>query len=237
MVLTGLNKNIAINQIKDRVLLLVEVMKDSIREVVNEDNAEFNQVSQDVIDNIITIIINDTISDSILDLFESYDLVGENAADRYKLSKNLFTFAEQETKITSNIDLANSLDNIDKQAQLNALILGNDNAAQIQFGNLEELNIVLSEIDEQYQRLIADPNNSSDSRVALLDLKTNTFNFFSQLDLAEIINETTTQLPSLALSYQFYGSTQFSDDIVNLNPVVDTGFIKGDIKILSSNEQ
>lgn len=234
MTLTGLNKNVVVLQIKNRIFLLLDDMQKAVIRVVNENNNVLNEEIDSIRDNIFTIIQTSTINTALEDLFAAYDLVGSDARTRYLLNRELFAFAEGETNIVDNPDLTTALNIINLGVQLNNIALAYDNAADIEYKNSNDLDEVISDIDTEFSRIVANTLIDTDSRVALINLNTSVLDVFASLDLSTITNVTTTQMSSQVLSYTYYGTTAQADQIIELNGINNTGFIDGDVSILSA---
>lgn len=234
MVLTGLLKNFAINEIKDRLTLLIDTMQEAIIRVVNDQNEDFEEQVESFNDNIITVITGNTINVEIDKLFDAYDLVGDDARARYNLAKEVFSFGENETNITTNTDQTKALNLINIDAQVYALTIAYDNAANITYDNKEDLQVVLDELEAEYVKVIKNTLLDTDTRENLVAMRTETIQLLSALELRSINTVETAMIPSRVLSYQYYGSSELSDQIVNLNNAANTGFIEGSVQVLST---
>jgi len=235
MTLVGINKNIAIAEIRDRVSLLIRTMEDSIRKVVNDNNSDFNKESNEVSLNLFSSIITNTIDEEISTLFEAYDLVGNTARDKYLLARELFAFGEDQTVINNAKDISESLKSIDLDIQLKSLGLAFENASEIEFNNQDDLQLIIDQLDAEFERLRDSALIDEENRINLINIRTSTLEFFTTIDLANIKTIDITQKPSRLISYENYGISDNSDLIVSLNKSTNTPFISGSIKVLSND--
>jgi len=234
MTVQGINKNIIVQEMITRLNLLFLTMQNAVLSVVNENNNEFDDEVNKFRDNIATIVLENTIGENLESLFNSYDLVGKTAQDRFLMDKELFQFGTEETMINSNEDLTISLNTLDINIRINALALAYDNSTNVEYGNTDELEVVISDLEAEYDSILEN-DIDSDTRIALLDLKTRAIGFLSNLELKDVVEINTFPIPSTVLSYQYYKDSFFADNIISLNNINNTGFIEGTIKILSTN--
>jgi hypothetical protein len=235
MTLTGLNKNLVILELKERFEFLIDSMESAIKRVVNDNNSDFSKKADEVRDDIVTIISNNTIGESIAELFDVYNLVGETARIRYLLSKELFSLVSDKTLIESNVDLKEAISIFDLTVQINNIFLAYLNAIDISFSNLQDLNAVIEDLEAECNKIIIDADLDSNARVSLVDTRTGSMSIFSSLDLKSLTTFNTAITSSRALSYRLYGTTENSDQIVDLNKANNTAFIEGDVTILSTD--
>lgn len=232
MISIGLNRNILITNLNDRVNLLLNTMVKNVLRIVNQNNANFNETVDNFKKNSITFISNNTIAENLLTLFNDYDLVTDNPKDRYSLALGLFKFGEDETLNKTNPNLNISIEAFDTYARLLALVKGYNASSNIAFVNQEELDEIIKQLESEY-KFVTSSNIDRDTKTSLLELKTNTIAFFTQLRLRSIVEIDIKRTPSTVLSYFVNEDSTQSDDIVNLNNAYNTGFIKGRVKVLS----
>lgn len=233
MALINIIDYLAFESARNKLLSLSQAFRDAIIRVVNSENAEFNADLESFESNINTIILNGTIGEALQTLFNSYELVGNTANDQYILSKEMFDFGDTDTQTNLSPKQATNNTAINNGVQINALAQGYNNAVQINFGNEEELEERISELDAQYKKLI-ERELDQDTRVSLLNIRTLSNTYFSTLDLKSIIEIETKTIPSTVLSYKYYKDSTQADQIISLNKIQNTGFVEGTIKILST---
>jgi len=229
----GLNRNIVLQGIAGQTLLLLDDILGSVSRVVNVQNSDLNAEIEDLTDTLISAIAENTINQSLNDIFNVLDLVADTARDRYLVARELFGFGDDQTDIVTNQALMDSTDTINAGSQVFSCALAYDNAIAIDFGNQEELDEVIGQLDEQFNSLVNGGLIDSDTRLSLIKLRTDAMKFFGTLDLRSVFDFSTTLVPSTVLAYRLYGSTELSDQLVALNQAHNTAFIEGDIKVLS----
>ena len=234
MTVQGINKNLITFQIQDRLLFLFQSMKNAVIRVVNEDNEQLNREIDSFVDDMFTIIADGTIPDILEQLFNAYDLVGQNPLTRYLLARELFDFGESQAIPVGNPTLNGVLDTIDISVQLYVMSLAFDNSVEIHFENETELGDVITALDTEFNRVVSNELIDSDVRISLIEMNVAAKGIFSNLDLAEIATVNTVKMSSTVLSYQYYGTSSNSGQIVALNKESNTGFIEGDIQIIST---
>jgi len=223
---------LAFDDVRTKLFQFTDALREAVKRVVNVDNEDLNADIDTFESNISQIIIGGTIGQSLQTLFNSFDIVGDTARNQYVLSTQLFDFGDDDTVIEAAEKQALNKKTLNTAIQIDALALGFANAVRIEYSNQEELNEVIVQLDDQYEKVITE-NLDSETRISLLDLKTNAFKFFSQLDLNSILTVETTTIPSTVLAYQYYKDSTRSDEIVGLNDIQNTGFIEGSTKIVS----
>jgi len=236
MVVVGINKNIVARSIRDRLVLLIAKMEDSIRKVVNDNNSDFNKVANEILQGIVGVVLDNEVNQSISELFNAYDLVGDTARNRYLLNRELFAFAEDETQINNNPDLSLSLQTIDLNIQLLNIGFAYTNSTEITFSNTDDLQGVIDDLEAEYQRLKGISLIDQDTRIDLINIRTGSMEFFTTLDLSVIKTIKTLMKPSRIISYENYASSDNAEVIVSLNKANNTPFIVGEIKIISDSQ-
>jgi len=223
-----------LEQLVNQLNRLIEAFRQAVTRVVNADNAEFNDSLENFEDNIIQILNAGTLGDSLNTLFTDYLIVGNTSLDQYLLSRELFTFGDNDTPNQLSLQEIENTKTVNNAVQIYSLSSAFDSASQIEFGNEQDLETIKMELSDQFEKLVK-TDIDDDTRVSLLDMKTSTFDFFSNLDLKSIVTVNTTQLPSTVLSYRYYGTSTRADEIIQLNNILNTGFVEGDIEIVSAS--
>lgn len=211
---------------------LVDAFRGAVKRVVNEDSSEFSATLDDFESNIPTILLTDTLGTELESLFINFEDVAANSRDQYLLAVELFDFGDDDTQTNNTPIQASNNEVINSAVQINSLSLAYNSAVLIEYVSEQDLDEVKDTLDTQYQKDIAFDVNS-DTRVSLLQIRTDSNRFFSQLDLKSVVDIETTQIPSTVLSYQYNGTSSDADSIITLNEEINTGFIEGTVKVLS----
>lgn len=233
MVATSPTDFFAFDDIRNKLILLIQAFRDAVKRVVNSENEQFNADLDTFQNNLVAIIKRGTIGEELEILFNSFDIVGDTPENQYILSIQLFDFGDDDVPTTQSEKQSLNRATINTAVQVNSLALSFENATQIEFSNTEELQDVVDQLNDQFQKVI-DKGLDIDTRTSLLNLKTLAFSFFSQLDLKTIIDIETNIIPSTVLAYQYYKDSTRSDEIVELNKIQNTGFIEGALRIIST---
>lgn len=232
MTLVGINKNIAVQKLRDRMELLIDTMQDSIRKVVNDNNSDFNLVANEVSSVLIESIMDGTLNTQITALFSAYNLVGATANDNYALNKELFYFGNDQTFITNTPDITSAQMYLDLCIQAIAVFYGFETASQITYGSEDELQTVIDELDSAFDGVRNSTKINRDTRTALINQRTSTYEYFTTLNLATVTTINVIQSPARVIAYRNYGSSDNTDLIISLNRKSNTPFIEGAISVL-----
>lgn len=135
------------------------------------------------------------------------------------------------TARTSNRDLYRST------VQGLALTYAYLNASRIDFTTVEAIEAEEEELETQYDKVVAAPGFTEETKAALTDLRIITSDFFAEQKITanQIITVRTNTLSTRLLAYQYYGaSVQNAPIIDDLNNVTDNTFINGDVEIITA---
>ena len=170
----------------------------------------------------------------------SFELAYDSAVDTFNSISQLFGFnaGDEEILETGNIQdekMANQ-DLINNIISLGALVIGYNQAVNIDYNNTDELNQNSTVLENGFQALDRDAIDD-DTYCNLLDIRKEANNIFKNLAIGlpkvttlNIKNST----PLAVLVYNLYGSLDRIDEIEDLNTFLDTSDISGDVKILSN---
>lgn len=227
MALKGILKNNTTKLLADRVSLLISTMRIAIIKIENENNSDFNAIANDMDGRMFSIVANNDISEALSFLFNAYNKVGKDFKSKYLLNVELFGFGNGIANIEASAASTELLSSINLIIQSMNLAYAYDNAVNIAYQNKVELDNVVSRLNAEYILVSDNPLIDSDSRVAMLDIKTAVMRFFSTLELKDLTTYTTDLIPSSVLSYSLYGDSSKDAEIIDLNGISNTGFIEG----------
>lgn len=111
------------------------------------------------------------------------------------------------------------------------------NASRIDFTTVEAIEAEEAELEAQYDKIVAAPGLTEDTKGALTDLRIVTSDFFTEqkLNANQIITVRTNITSTRLLSYQYYGeSVQNAPIIQDINNAVDNTFIEGEVQIITA---
>jgi|GEM_PF-1935655 len=118
--------------------------------------------------------------------------------------------------------------------QAAALGYAYENAANIEYDTVDDLNSTASILEAQFDKV--SQQLTGDQLSALSDLRTNTQSLFDgiKLNVNQVITVKAAKVPARVLAFTYYGNDDFGENIVNLNENDNVSFFEGDIKVLSS---
>lgn len=176
---------------------------------------------------------------SIKDTFLQLDVLANNVENQFKIAKQLFNFGGNDPEIlrttVSRIQRADNQQILNDAMSSNALALAYNNAANIDYGNELDVQETRKSLEDEYQRLIEDTNLSSDTLNLLQELRNTSRIIFEDISVTvpKIRNITINEIPMSILAYQYYGSTDITQELIDLNAIKDVSFVSGDIQILT----
>ncbi len=179
------------------------------------------------------------LADSIKDIFLQFDTLAPNIKDQFELAKQLFDFGSNDSVVsTTTVARQQRADNqqiLNDAMSCQALALAYNNAANIPYSNELEINEVRQSLEDEYQRLIEDTNLSNNTINDLTELRNSSRLFFEDIEITvpKIRNINTNTIPMSMLAYQYYGSTDNAEDLIELNNTIDVSFISGEVQILT----
>jgi len=227
MALKGILKNNTTRLLADRVNLLIDTMRKAIVKIENENNSDFNAVANSMSDSMFSIVVNNEISSLLAGLFETYNKIGKDSKSKYLLNVELFSFGNNITNIQSSKTDSELLNSINLIIQGINLSYAYDNAVNITYLNKVELDKVINQLDNEYSVVLDNSLIDSDSRIAMLAIKTAVMRFFSTLELRDLTTYTTGLIPSSVLAYSLYADSSKNTEIIDLNDISNTGFVEG----------
>ena len=227
MALKGILKNNTTRLLADRVNLLIDTMRRAIVKIENENNSDFNAVANSMNDSMFSIVVNNEISSLLAGLFETYNKIGKDSKSKYLLNVELFSFGNNITNIQSSKTDSELLNSINLIIQGINLSYAYDNAVNITYLNKVELDKVINQLDNEYSVVLDNSLIDSNSRIAMLAIKTAVMRFFSTLELRDLTTYTTGLIPSSVLAYSLYADSSKNTEIIDLNDISNTGFVEG----------
>lgn len=170
--------------------------------------------------------------------FDNLGVAYKNSKDLFNTVKKMFGFDERDQTANGNSqlqkDLKNNQDQINNFVNVAVMAIAYDSAVNIQYNNSQELNQVISELEDGFNKL---PNIDKNLKDTLLQMKIEANNIFSKLSISlpniadyDILNPISLN----TFIYKFYGSLELKETIRLLNNFKDTSKIQGKIKILTN---
>jgi len=189
--------------------------------------------------NIVTNIKNPALlGPEINDLFYSLGNLYDTPEQKLIVYKGLFLFGEDDPEIivtTAGLkSRKNNRDVIRSAIRTQSLAFAYDSAVQVEYDTTDELDLIQSELEQQYltirnDELVANDVHEQLDRTRVQAIKTLDD---ARVTTNQVITVTTQRQPLSILLYQWYGNTDLFDIITELNDIHQNAFVEGDIKIL-----
>lgn len=201
---------------------------------------EFNNSLTNFQSNIYSNIKNPAqLGSSLTGLFSLSDDLGTTAQDRYKIANGFYGFGSDDTYIPQ--DTAQRIERQGNRSiinsAMNAAALANaySNAIEIDYGNTEELDKAIFDLDKQYSHVASISTLSDETNALLVDLRNEVRKFFDKLSV-NVYKLTTinTQPDSLInIVYAYYGNLDNLEKIITLNKIANPARVEGQLTILT----
>jgi len=205
-------------------------------ESIDEVNAAISSMAA----SINTLVQNPTeLANSINNIYFSVNGAYNSVTATFEVMKGFFGFGDSDVEINPTTagltQRKQNNDLVNQQMQIAALSYAYLNAAQIDFGTVNNLEVAADELEDQFQKVIDSDGMNQDTKNSLRDMRSITERFFDQqkVTLNQIITVFTTQTSARLLSYQYYGESTTGPALATLNNTPDVRFIKGDVEILT----
>lgn len=133
------------------------------------------------------------------------------------------------------IDRAENAEQVVLMSQTSSLIEAMNQYSRIEFENDEEIDTAIMQLDGQYNKLA--PQLSENSLNSLDIIRTNLRILFNRrrLNTNFIVERYIQNEPISVLSYYLYGTSERSQQIIDLNNIQDVFDVNGDIKVESND--
>lgn len=170
--------------------------------------------------------------------FDNMAVAFNNSKDLFSTTKKLFGFNESDQAIVGKsqiqLDIKNNQDQLNNFVNVAVLATAYDASINIDYSNLQELNEVITDLENGFNQLSGiDKDLYSD----LVQMKIEANNIFSNLAISlpnvadyEVFNPISLNV----LVYKLYGSLDLKETIRLLNNFSNTSQIQGNIKILTN---
>ena len=213
---------------------------------INAFTAEVNQL----------ISIPQDLANSVQNIFSSVDGLFSSVEATFDAFANptFFDFGDNDSKVHQTthgrVQRAQNRDVFNQAMQSFAVSYAYLNAAQVEFETVEDIDAVNSILEDQFNKIqssqgvsepgLATPANtikgvSNSTLTAIADLRIIVNNLLDakRTEAKKVITISTKQMPMAVLAYRYYGNTELTDTLLELNSIKGAGFIKGDIRILT----
>ncbi len=234
-----------LNNFAEARLKLIDV-QNTVREKtsfifkIQEGVNEFNSLLSDFGNSVNEFITSPALlAENIISIFDNIDALYSNVKDSFDVYKRFSGFGSSDINLNINtVGLAQRKKNNDViNSSINALALGYQyqNAAKIEYDNVDDIEQTEAVIEANYQELINSDGMDDATVVALKDLRTVTSRFFvkEKLNADKITEISTVVQPARVLAYQYYEDSAVGERIVDLNSINDVTFVEGQIRVFT----
>lgn len=218
-----------------------------------ERNTSFLQVTAAGIDNFseqlvefrsnITSLINspNQLVNSISRLFETVDGLYSDTNSTFEVMERFFDFGDEDLQTPIEQNTAGRIERATNQNLLNnliksqSLLLNYENASQITFTTVAQVNAFAETLEEQYQSVITGADFDRATLDSITETRIEVQQFFDeqQLSASQVVDVKTVTLPARVIAYQYYGSSQLGFNIAELNEDANVSFIEGNIQVFT----
>jgi len=206
----------------------------------DEINAFSKQVS-DFSANIPSLIqAPSNLATALTSLFNTVSGLYPTAADTVGVLSGFFSFGADDTVINETtaikVERANNNKLINQAVQATALSYAYLNTAAIDFETDTEVVASASTLEAQYQTVISSNGLTEDTKALLTDLRTTMQTFFDEqkLNSSQVLAVETNLTSARLLSFQYYGTSDNGEQLIELNAAEDVTFIEGAVQVVSA---
>ena len=218
-----------------------------------ESNTSFFQVAADGIDgfseqlvelrsNVAALVTSpSTLVNSISTLFSTVDSLYSTEDQTFDVIQGFFSFGDEDEaapikqNTSGRIERAKNRNLINDLMKSQSLVRNYRNISEIEFTTISKLNHFEKVMEDQYQATISNSELDRETIDSITQVRVDVQGFFSKekLNVSQIIEVKTHELPSRVIAYSYYGSSDLGLDIADLNEDMNVSFIKGDIEVFT----
>jgi len=207
---------------------------------------------QNVIDNFtadITSLIDEPaqLGTDIISMFQSVTTLFTAPVERFEAMKQFFSFGDTTDPITATtvslIERKQNQNNIINTYKSIALVEAYRTSAEREYETTDDIDDAQNALENQFSDIAGDVNLedsgdsglTEDTLITLQDLRDAVRSFLdnAKLTTAQVVTVRTNVLPAQLLSFIYYGSSENSTQILELNSIRDPSFVSGEVEILS----
>jgi len=215
-----------------------EINSDTIFKVV-ENISDFTDKLETFRDNINSNAFDSTnLASNFTDVFEAFELLGSTPENQFEIEQGLFDFGLDQEVIArttlQRIERDNNRDILNSAMRSNALAQAYNTVTDLTFDTEDDIKDTQQILDNQFDFII-DDNNLSDTTVRnLKELRVQVRKFLEDetVNAYKISQVQTSEMSATIFTYQYYGSVDNTQQIIDLNNSLNPTFIKNSIDIL-----
>jgi len=164
--------------------------------------------------------------------------LGRTAQDKFDLLAGLFNFGDDDVAITpttqAKIERKQNRDILNAYVQTNVLSQSYNIVTSLTFNTEDEIKTIEATLEAQYEKVISSSVLSNDTITSLKNLRVQVRDYFDQQSVSafKVSEVSTYPIPMTILAYQYYGDTEKTQQLIDLNNTLDPSFVEGTVKIL-----
>lgn len=216
------------------------VNSDTVTLVTSEINS-FNSALSTFQDNQYANIFNSTqLASNLNDVFNSYGQIGNTPENQLKLTQRLFDFgADRAPVMPTTVERIARIENrdiINSVMRANALVQAYNTVTSLSLGNTEEIDTLSKTLEAQFEYVLNENTLEGDTVANIKNMRVQVREYLDQqrATAPRIATITTKEIPMTILAYQYYGSTDNTQELIDLNSELDPTFVEGSVRILTA---
>jgi prophage DNA circulation protein len=176
----------------------------------------------------------------LINVFTSFEVLGSTAKNQFDILEGLFDFGKNDEPVlettVQRIERSTNQKTLNSAMQIGSLAQAYNVVTQLTFDTEDDINIVQQKLDDQFEDVVNTSNSSDNTIAALKELRVEVRKFLEQelVNVFRISQIFTQEISSTILTYQYYGSVDNTQKIINLNSSVDPTFFQGNVDILTT---
>jgi prophage DNA circulation protein len=173
-------------------------------------------------------------------LFGDFAVIGRNAAKQLDLLKKVFGYNKDEAPILPTtiprVERETNRQIVNSAMNVSALIYAYNTVPQLTFTTDQDIEEVQDILDGQFDYVMNNNNVSDDTIQLVKDMRVENKKFLEQeiVNAFKISTIQTQEIPMTILSFQYYGNVNNTEALIELNNEINSSFVSGDVKILTS---
>lgn len=226
--------------IMTRISEAMGINADTILKVTG-NTSEFSSLLEVFTDNININAFNSiNLSDDLFNLFDSFNGLGDTAKDQFDILAGLFDFGDaQALPAATTVQRVERIANkkiLDSTMQINSLAQAYNITTSLDFETEEDVQDVKNVLDAQFDKIVNNTNATDDTIQGLKNLRVEVSKFLEKesVNAFRVSTVHTNEIPMTLLAYQYYGNTEKTVQLIDLNMTNNPSFVQGDVKVLVS---
>jgi prophage DNA circulation protein len=177
---------------------------------------------------------------SLTSLFDTVAGLYPTAEATVNVLVGFFPFGDDDTTIneTTAIKVERAKNNrlINQSMQSLALSQAYVSVADIDFETATEVTAKAALLEKQYQAVVSSEGLTTETKALLTDLRSTMQAFFDEqaLNASQVLTVDTNLTSAQLLAYQYYGSSEKGEQLIELNAFEDVTFVEGAVQVVSA---